>query len=231
MTKKLFFSLLIAALALASAPLLFAQPAGVQDELEYKRNDNVPNQRGGVAVRPLDPPQQGVRNVDRNVGISINYDDGVANMAPTVTSNSYGNQFNTGNGGPVKSYSVSTMNFFMTTASGTDNVFVSVFGMVNGTTAPVLTSVSVASTPGAFATHTFATPIAGTGTFLAGVWYTGGDVPGLGTGTAGGQGHHGMRINDIVGTGFTLIPGVNALVGVSTAFVPVELQSFSISDN
>ena len=40
-----------------------------------------------------------------------------------------------------------------------------------------------------------------------------------------------MAINDIVATGFTTLPGLNALVRASTAFIPVELMDFQVTDN
>ena len=83
---------------------------------------------------------------------------------------------------------------------------------------------------GAFNTVTVG-PYAGAGSFLAGVWYVAGDSVGLGGGTVNGQGHHGMIINDIVGTGFQRLPGVNALVRArSTFLIPVELIDFTVTD-
>ena len=121
--------------------------------------------------------------------------------------------------------------FYMVAGAGTDDVFVSVFGPVMGTTAPVLTSVSVPLNNGsaAFNTHTFAAPITNMGaSFLAGVWYNAGDTVGLGTGTNAGQGIHGVLINDIVGTGFATLPGLNALVRAGGTSIPVELLNFQV---
>lgn len=230
MSKRFVVCLCLVTLAMAGAPMLVAdQPI---DEMELRRQQNLePVEITGPLTRPLDPPQVGERSADRNVPTGIIYDDGVANAAPTVSSFCYGNQFNTVNGtGTVKSFSVTQLSFFMLSGAGTDNVFISVFGPVVGTAAPVLTSASVpAPNAGAFNTVTLS-PIVGTGSFLAGVWYIGGDTVGMGTGTINGQGHHGMMINDIAGTGFATVAGQNALVGASTAFVPVELMGFSVTD-
>ncbi len=121
--------------------------------------------------------------------------------------------------------------FFLVTGAGTDGVFVSVFGSVSGTSAPPLGSTNAGpNVSGAFNSVTFG-PYVGVGSFLAGAWYVAGDTVGLGSGTVAPQGHHGMVINDIVGTGFATLPGLNALVRASTGFiVPVELQNFSIND-
>ena len=170
----------------------------------------------------------------RNVPVSIAYDDGVVTASPNIGSNTFGNQFDTANGGAVKSFSVTMQSFYMQDIGGSA-AFISIFGPVAGTTAPVLTSVSVPAAAGTFNTATFGTPQVGSGSFLAGVWLnatgTGVDAVGLGSGTVGGQGHHGFSINDIVGTAFATLPGLNALVGASTGFiVPVELMEFSLDD-
>lgn len=230
MSRKFVVCLCLVSLALAGAPILVADEPIDEVALRQQQNQQ-PVDITGPRTRALETPVQTVRNANRNVPTGIIYDDGVANAAPAVSSFCYGNQFNTVNGtGTVKSFSVTQLSFFMLTGAGTDNVFISVFGPVVGTAAPVLTSASVpAPNSGAFNTVTIS-PAVGTGSFLAGVWYIGGDTVGLGTGTVNGQGHHGMMINDIAGTGFAALGTVNALVGASTAFVPVELMSFSVSD-
>ncbi|MCP3912413.1 MAG: hypothetical protein GY713_15825 [Actinomycetia bacterium] len=151
---------------------------------------------------------------------------------PGTSSLCWGNQFNSASGDPVTNFSVTMLSFFLVSGAGTDNVFVSVFGPVNTTaaSASVLGSANVGpNASNAFNTHSVG-PYAGAGSFLAGVWYTAGDTVGLGTGTTNGQGHHGMAINDIVGTGFSTIPGINALVGATSAFIPVELMDFKVTD-
>ncbi len=166
---------------------------------------------------------------------TIQYDTGVFTASPTITSFCYGNQFNTNNGVQLDQASVTALSAFIATGAGTDNVFISVFGPVSGTTAPVLGSVSAPlnNGDGAFNTLSFGTPhvISGDGaqSFLAGVWYIAGDTVGLDSGTVGGQGHHGMIINDIVGTGFATLPGQNAIVrakGSFNAVGPPELIEF-----
>jgi hypothetical protein len=186
----------------------------------------------GLAVRPVAEPVQApsVKNT-RAMG-TITYDDGVYNSSPGLSSFCYGNQFNTFSGNSAMvSGSVTALDFFIIGAAGTDNVFLSVFGPVTGTSASVLTSVSAPLTGGSSAwnNHVFATPVAYPGSsFLAGVWYIAGDTVGLATGTTAGQGHHGMLINDVVGTGFQLLTGVNAMVRASGDVLPVELMSFTI---
>ena len=152
--------------------------------------------------------------------------------APSTSSFSYGNQFDTFSGtNPVMANgTIATVAFSMGTAAGTDNVFLSVFGPVSGTTAPVLSSVSVpAPNAGGINSYVFPTPVAYTGSsFLAGVWYISGDTVGLGSGTVAGQGHHGMVINDIAGTGFATLSGLNALVAAAGDILPVELMTFTV---
>jgi len=191
-----------------------------------------PDVSGATATtRALAEPVQAPRVKGSRAMGTIMYDDGIVTATPTVTSFCYGNQFNTWSGNPAMANgSVTAMSFYMMSAAGTDNVFVSVFGPVVGTAAPVLESVSVpVAAAGAFNTHVFATPVAYVGSsFLAGVWYVAGDTVGLGAGTVGGQGHHGMSINDIAGTGFAPLAGLNALVGASGDVLPVELMTFSV---
>ncbi|MEZ5332717.1 MAG: hypothetical protein R2991_11825 [Thermoanaerobaculia bacterium] len=198
---------------------------------EIKPSSNPPRDPSAALTRP----GSGSAGPRPEVLGTIIYDNGIVTALPAASSNCFGNQFNTANGNAVMAAgSVTAMSYFLTSGSGTDNVFVSVFGSVDGGgNASVLTSVSVPlnNGPGAFNTHTFAAPINYPGaSFLAGVWYVSGDVVGLGSGTNNGQGFHGMLINDIVGTGFTPLPGLNALVGASgdVLGVPVELQSVTI---
>lgn len=187
----------------------------------------------GPAARALDVPVQTTRVKDSRAMGTIYYDDGVQTHFPGVTSYTFGNQFNTfGGTNPVMvSGSVTAMSFFMVAGAGTDNVFVSVFGPVSGTAASVLTSASVPLNNGsnAWNTHTFTAPVNYVGaSFLAGIWYVAGDTVGLASGTTGGQGYHGMWINDIAGTQFALLSSLNGMVGASGDVLPVELMTFTI---
>jgi len=228
MLRKVTVCLTLAALGLVGASALGAQSPRDSD---FKTGPNLPRDPSASLTRSVAPRQA---HRPENIPVGIIYDNGVWNASPTLSSNCYGNQFNSASGMTVKSFSVTMMSFYMIPGAGTDSVFLSVFGPVTGGgAAPVLTSVSVPlnNGSGVFNTHTFGAPLVGSASFLAGVWYIGGDTVGLGTGTVAGQGHHGMLINDIVGTGFTTLPGLNALVGAATAnIIPVELTGFSISD-
>ncbi len=230
MSRKLLVYLSLVALALSGAPMLVGQPEKPADNPPLAGYSE-PLTSSLAAPRPTD--QAGERGGSRVGPITIVYDDGIVTAVPAVTSFTYGNQFNTASGDAVGSFSVTRLSFYMATGAGTDNVFVSVFGPVNTTaaTASVLGSVSVPlnNGPGAFNTATIG-PYAGAGSFLAGVWYAASDTVGLGTGTNNGQGHHGMVINDIIGTGFTQLTSLNALVGATTAYIPVELMDFKVTD-
>lgn len=217
------------ALGLGVISMAGTNPSSIaQKQLEEAANPASAAVPGAPEVRQLPAPVTAPAKA-RAAG-TIAYDNGVATALPNVTSHSWGNQFNTQNSDPVfASGSVSKLTFFMDAGAGTDNVFASVFGPVAGTAAPVLTSPSVPLNggPGAWNTHTFTTPIAYTGaSFLAGIWYFG-DTIALGAGTTNGQGHHGMHINDIAGTGFVSLGTLNALMRASGNIVPVELMSFS----
>jgi len=230
MSKKLFVSLCVCCLVLGAVTLVSAERPKPAEKVAFEGQDNVKAQRSGPAVKNLDTPVQTKAPKNRNLG-TITYDDGTLTAFPAISSYCYGNQFNTANGaGVMASGSVTAVQFFMAPGAGTDNVFLSVFGPVSGTAASVLTSASVPAASNTFNMHTFATPINyGGASFLAGVWYISGDTVGLGTGTAGGQGYHGMLINDIAGTGFQPLSTLNALVRASgDVMIPVELMTFSV---
>jgi len=230
MSKKFFVSLCVCCLVLGAVTLVSAERPKPAEKLAVEGPDNSRTNHVGPAIRPLDEPIQTKAPKNRIPGI-IAYDDGVVTGQAGISGNSFGNQFNTAVGSPVNAAgSVTGLRFFMA-PGGTDNVFLSVFGAVSGTSASVLTSVSVpVSGSVTWTTHAFATPIAYPGSsFLAGVWYTPGDTIAVGTGTTGGQGLHGMWINDVAGTGFNAPGTFNAMMQASgDILVPVELMSFSV---
>ena len=183
-----------------------------------------------------------VEAASRVPGTSITYHSGVLSPA-TNSSVSVGNRFDTalttmGGLGPVEMSGSITMVTFDAAAVGGTAVFFSLFDQVSGTMANLVSSLTVPATTGAN-TVTFATPLNYVGSsFLAGVWnFTlGTDVVNVATGTVGGQGFHGMSINDLAGTGFNSAltsggMGVNGAVGVGgNVATPVELMSFSIDE-
>ncbi len=232
MSKKFFVSLCVCCLVLGAVTLASAQRPKPAEKVAYEGLDNTPAEHTGPVIKKLDTPVQTKAPKSRVAGL-IQYDDGVVTAIPGLSSFSFGNQFSTAAGSPVNANgSVTQLQFYMASGAGTDGVWVSVFGPVAGTTAPVLSSafVSVIAGSATWSTHTFASPVTYTGaSFLAGVWYLGGDSVGLGSGTSAGQGHHGMMINDVAGTGFSTLPGLNALVRAGgDVLVPVELMSFSV---
>ncbi len=158
--------------------------------------------------------------------VTIVYDDGILSALPNLSGYTFGNQFNTASGALIESSSVTRLSFDI--LSGTGHVYVSIFGPVSGTTAPLIARISVPVSSG----WNIVTvgPYAGSGSFQAGVWYGAGNAVGLGSGTIAGQGHHGMAINDIVGTDWQTLPGLNALLRASTTLIPVELMDFTVSD-
>jgi len=167
---------------------------------------------------------------------TIQYDDGVASGPATApTSQMHGNQFDSGNLNPVMSNgSVTQVDFYMVSVGGT-GAFVTIMDQVNGTTANLLISTQATGlNSGTFNNFVFTTPINYAGnTFLAGVWLNaappGADALGLGSGTVGGQGHHGVVINDVTPTAFTTVPSVNYLIRpTGNIITPVELINFEI---
>lgn len=211
----------------------FATAAG-DDERQAKIESNAtPIDWSVPKVRKLDQPIH-TQSPSNAVG-TIQYDTGVMTATATVGSLTYGNQFDTALGLPVTANgTVTQVQFYMASVGGTA-AFVSMYGPVAGTAASVITSVNV---PVAVGFNTLAFSHSYTGpSFLAGVWNNaappGGDHLGLDSaGTMSGQGFHGMLINDIVGTGFQTLPGVNAIFrATGNLVVPVELMSFSVDGN
>jgi len=185
--------------------------------------------RGAEVKRLPSPIFAGGSPANRAVG-TIQYDNGAFTAVPGTTSFCWGNRFNTAAGNPLTaSGTISQLSWFMASGAGTDNVFLSYFDQLAGSTANVIASVSVpAPNPGGFNTRATAVNYVGN-TFLAGVWFVSGDTPGLGSGTTGGQGFHAMLINDIVGTGYQPVASFNALVRASgNVVIPVELTGFEV---
>ncbi len=229
MNKRAIISVCVVALVLGAVTLVSAERPKPAEKLAIEGPSNAPVVHTGPAVRKLETAVQTTPPKNRVVGV-ITYDDGVASMAANVSSHCWGNQFDTALGSPVlASGSVTQVQFYMASVSGTA-AYLSIFGPVSGTVAPSLTSLSVPAATGAWNTYTFGTAVSYTGgSFLAGMWYFGSDVVALGGGTANGQGHHGMHINDGSGTGFTAPGTFNALVRAGgDVLVPVELMSLSV---
>ena len=159
---------------------------------------------------------------------SISYHSGALTPA-TQSSVAVGNRFNTGGLNPIEVSGSITM-FTADLASADGNVFYSFYDQLAGTTANQITSMSVPMTTG-INTVTLATALNYVGNeFLGGIWNFGGDVVNLAAGTTGGQGFHGMEINDgSTGSGFATIANMNGAFGVSgNLTTPVELMNFSI---
>lgn len=191
-------------------------------------------QKTSATPKSFDKPVK-TRSPKRAPG-TIQYDDGVASGPATApTSEMHGNQFNSANGNPVMSSgSVTQVDFYMVSVA-MSNAFVTIMDQVNGTTANLLISTQATGVnSGTFNNFVFSTPINYAGnTFLAGVWLNaappGADALGLGNGSTGGQGFHGVNINDIAATGFTTVPSVNYLIRpTGNIITPVELINFEI---
>ncbi len=151
-----------------------------------------------------------------------------------------GNQFDTAlntagtNVEPIEmSGSITMATFDMISVGGT-GAFISIYDQLVGGTANGVTSISTAGVVPGLNTKTIG-PVAYVGdTFLAGIWQIGtspptGDIPAVATGTVGGQGYHGMQINDIVATDFGTIGSLNAaFTATGDVLTPVELLNFDV---
>ncbi|MDA8018656.1 MAG: hypothetical protein MPN21_14540 [Thermoanaerobaculia bacterium] len=210
------------------------------ERLAYQRQykaalEEAARQAGAIPAPSADrvEPVRSKGGMDKVPGTMITYHSGA--LSPSaVSSFSVGNHFDTalttmgGLGAVEMSGSITMATIDMASVSG--NVFFSVFDQVSGTMANVITSVSTGPLAVGSNTVTFGTPINYVGSsFLAGVWNFGADVVNVATGTVGGQGFHGMSINDIAGTAFATYTMTNAAVGVGgNVATPVELMSFDI---
>jgi len=179
-------------------------------------------------------------------GTNITYDNGISTGVTFPTSSvSVGNMFNTGFDGTgienVETSGSITMVTVNMLGVGGGAAFFSVFSNIMGTTANVVSSMTIPVTAG-LNTVTLTTPISyANGPFLAGMWNftAGSDSAAVSTGTLNGQGFHGISINDIAGTGLntgitSVGMGLNAIMRVSGDVlqdtVPVELIDFTIED-
>ncbi len=164
------------------------------------------------------------------IAFPIRYDTGTVTALPVVGSVTYGNRFDTLHGVPL-SYGCTlwTVQFYMAGVGGSQ-VFLSLFGPPAGTVAPLIVSRLVTAATG-FNTIVLSQQLTAD-SFLLGIWADASpiaDLVGLDSGTAG-HGHHGMIINDVVGTGFQSLPGINAIVRPAVTLFPVELLSFTVDE-
>jgi hypothetical protein len=171
-------------------------------------------------------------------GTAISYHSGSLSAA-TLSSFTIGNRFDTaltgmGGLGPVEMSGSITMITVDMAAVGGGAAFLSVYDQLAGTTVNQITSVSFPMATGVN-TITLATPLTYVGSsFLAGAWnFTGGpDTVNVATGTVGGQGFHGMEINDgAVGMSFVAYTMTNGTAAVQgNVATPVELMHFEIAE-
>ncbi len=252
MTKKLTWMVMMTGLAMLASVMLADDNAfGVEWDAEavktmsrterlayqkeYKAALEAAALKAGLQPKAHQPSGRTAATQTLNPDTSITYHSGTLSPA-TTTSVSVGNRFDTaltvmGALGPVEmSGSITMVTADLAAASG--NVFVSVYDQLSGTTANQVTSRSTPMVTG-FNSITLPTALNYVGTsFLAGVWnFTGaGDTVNVATGTVGGQGFHGMSINDgNPGNGFNAFTMTNGAVGVGgNVATPVELMSFSI---
>lgn len=200
-----------------------------------------PGFSGTLDFRQVSPdPEGGPGTIQYDTGVFT----GVGNIPAIGDNFAFGNQF-----GPLAlPFTVTDLSIFIaivnSSTTGSGNAFVTVFSALNtaGTGAAPRTSPSVPLNANAFNNVAVNEAFTGTGssTFLAGVWNptagsTAGPTPCANDcvgfdNNDGGQGFHGMAIEDLNGGNFTPITTANAIYRVSGTNVPVELMSFSIED-
>jgi len=186
---------------------------------------------------------------------TITYDTGTfTNLAvqPAISGDvlSFGNQFNTQNGGIIPTPSVTVTQIAVWPAlvdgstTGSGSAFLTIFGPVNtaGTNAAPINSTNQGGlSPQTWNTVSQSGVIPFTGpaaSFLIGMWAS--TAPATGSPCAtdcvgfddsasvNGQGFHGMHVDDFSGGDFGTISGENALIRAIGNVVPVELMTFEI---
>ncbi len=182
--------------------------------------------------RPFTPAGRQVQPSAEKVFGKAKYDSGALGSCCQESFN-VGNRFDTANGFPMMmSGSITMATFDMISVSGT-MAFLSLFDQLAGSSANFLSSVNKNSLAPGLNIVTWG----GMGTintyvgssFLMGVWKFASDVPAVATGTVGGQGFHGMSINDIAATQYTSLGTLNAAFGVvGDILTPVELLNFEV---
>ncbi len=129
---------------------------------------------------------------------------------------------------PVMMSGTITMATYDMISVGGTGAFLSVFDQQNATTANLITSALQSGVVAGLNTATVSLNYVGS-SFLMGIWQFNTDVPAVATGTVGGQGFHGMSINDVVATAFTTLPGTNAaMTAGGNILTPVELLNFEV---
>ena len=179
-------------------------------------------------------------------GSNITYDTGTVFGGGGTASQMLGNRFDTAldTGGnccaAVESSGSITMITFDMILTFFGSVVWSLYSDVSGTMAMQVTSMARPGIMTGLNTLAVMSPttanVYSNGTFLAGIWQFAPTMTGLAidTGTTGGQGFHGISLNDgAVGTGLTTVTtggmGVNAIFRVSgDVATPVELMDFTI---
>jgi len=182
-------------------------------------------------------------------GSGIQYDSGNTTGTAGVASQMVGNRFDTAINtmgtaccSPVETSGTITMATFEMVNTFFGSAVFSVYSNVVGTGAVQVTSMAY---PGLMTgLNTITLGGGGTanayanGSFLAGIWQFDPTMTAIGvdTGTTGGQGHHGISLNDgAMGTMLTNLTSLNAVMRLQgnlvTASVPVELIDFTIEED
>ncbi len=228
--------LITAALALVLAPAIHAGGGAAQKAAEaaaagLSMDHNAAGRQGFSAL----PNARFSGGRSSLVAGTIQYDSGAVGTAGQ-SSFCVGNQFDTtGGANPLTaSGSVTQIQVSMVGVGGT-GAFFSIFHQQAGATANVISSSFISSiTPGMNTVGVGPFNYVGS-TFLAGMWQftVGSDTPAVASGTTGGQGFHGMSINDVVGTGFNRPGTFNAVMRPSGNLlaIPVELTGFEIVED
>jgi hypothetical protein len=251
---KRYFVVICVVMVAVSVLLVHAadRPAGNAKVVEKPGAEHPPSNPGRpVSITRVDGASFG-STVPRAFG-TVAYDTTSISAVPSLGEMTFGNRFNSAltPGGtaiaPVQvSGSVTHLAWGMwgtTTQTSWGTFWLTVFGPVSGTTAPVLNSWPLGGLGGPtplLVSWTLATPVNYTGpSFLVGMLNSNslatlpwnGPCPLLDSGTVGGQGHHGMGIfwGPGTGTGFFPITSLNAIMRPrGNVLTPVELMNFTV---
>ncbi len=182
------------------------------------------------------------KGAHRVPGTSIQYDSGNVTGTSGVASQMVGNRFDSALNPPgtmccfpVESTGTITMATFNMVNTQFNSAVYSLYTNIMGTTAQQVTSMGMPGIMTGLNTLTFGTMTMGNyanGAFLAGIWQfnIGNTALGVDTGTTGGQGFHGISLNDgAMASMLTDLMSLNAVFRVQgNVATPVELINFTV---
>jgi hypothetical protein len=255
--RKKWIVVVLALLLAGTVYSTWAQDAKPAEDYQASARETVVGKASDyVRGAPMKVTVQGAPGGPMPPGVIV-YDTGTFTAIPTLPAGPavnycIGNRFNTGGGNPlILPFTVDSLAFWPALVDGgtaaVGNLFISIFGLGNtgaGTADWIDDQLKTGVQAQTWNTRSFTGGVGvftGTGaaSVQAGVWNAGNagaspmacaaDCVGIdSSGTFGGQGFHGMMVEDINGNNYQLFNSFNALVRAIGTNVPVELLDFKV---